>query len=153
MYFELGYLNNSSLNTPMEQVRTASQPSSQANRDNQPDTLFYDEGCRLCRATVGFIQQRDRQGHFRFAALQGPAGQRAAQQAGLDPDAPGSLILQDAEGFPLRSDGALRVAARLPWPWSLLRLARWLVPRGLRDALYNYVARNRARWNNTGKRA
>ncbi len=45
----------------------------------------------------------------------------------------------------VRSDAALFLARRLPWPWPLLA-AFILLPRPLRDALYGIVARHRYRW-------
>lgn len=77
-------------------------------QDKAPDytaTIFYDEACPLCRASVRFIQRRDRHDRFRFVALQSSAGQQAARQGGLDPAGPGSLILEDAQGLHVRSTG------------------------------------------------
>jgi hypothetical protein len=45
----------------------------------------------------------------------------------------------------VRSDAALLLARRLPWPWPLWSIG-WLLPRPLRDALYRFVARHRYRW-------
>lgn len=44
-----------------------------------------------------------------------------------------------------RSDAALEVLRRLGWPWSPLAVLR-LIPRPVRDAVYDWVARNRYRW-------
>ena len=110
--------------------------------------VYYDEHCRLCQASIRFIARRDRHGRFTFTPLQQPAGQDAARMAGLDPDAPGSLILEDQDGLHLRSTGALRIVARLPFPWPLLTVLR-VLPRPLRDGLYNGMARRRYRWFGT----
>jgi predicted DCC family thiol-disulfide oxidoreductase YuxK len=45
----------------------------------------------------------------------------------------------------VRSDAAIRVVRRLGLPWSLLAVAA-VVPRGVRDAVYSWIARNRYRW-------
>ena len=44
----------------------------------------------------------------------------------------------------MRSDAALAIALTLGCPWSLLAVFR-LVPRPLRDAVYDFIARNRLR--------
>jgi predicted DCC family thiol-disulfide oxidoreductase YuxK len=43
-----------------------------------------------------------------------------------------------------RSDAALRIARYLGGPWHLARIGR-LVPRAIRDALYDLIARHRHR--------
>ncbi|XBS70210.1 DCC1-like thiol-disulfide oxidoreductase family protein [Acerihabitans sp. KWT182] len=45
----------------------------------------------------------------------------------------------------IRSDAFFEALTQLGWPWRALRILR-LIPRGLRDAIYRYVARNRYRW-------
>ncbi len=44
-----------------------------------------------------------------------------------------------------RSTAALRIAMKLRFPWPLLGVFL-LVPRFIRDPVYNFVARNRVRW-------
>jgi predicted DCC family thiol-disulfide oxidoreductase YuxK len=108
--------------------------------------VLFDGVCNLCHGAVRFVLARDRAGRFRFAPLQSEVGRallarHAATAAGLD-----TIALVDAEGLPLRSEAALRIAGGLggPWPW-LARLAGRL-PRRLRDTLYDGVARRRYRW-------
>ncbi len=67
------------------------------------------------------------------------------RQAGLDPHQPGSLILAEGGQVRLRSDAALRIARRLRAPWPILGVFR-ILPRPIRDTLYDWVARNRYRW-------
>jgi predicted DCC family thiol-disulfide oxidoreductase YuxK len=43
-----------------------------------------------------------------------------------------------------KSDACLFVMAQLGWPWSLMGIFR-VLPRALRDPLYDLVARNRYR--------
>ena len=56
-----------------------------------------------------------------------------------------SVILYRNGRLYTRSSAALRIAAhlRFPWPLAALFLA---VPRGIRDAIYDWIARNRYRW-------
>ena len=61
-------------------------------------------------------------------------------------DACDTMHLLDETGHHDRSAAVLRVAADLPFPWSLLRFLRF-VPRSLRDACYDFVARRRRRWS------
>jgi predicted DCC family thiol-disulfide oxidoreductase YuxK len=45
-----------------------------------------------------------------------------------------------------RSDAVIRIARAMRQPWPLLGRVLCLLPRRLRDTLYDLVARNRYRW-------
>jgi predicted DCC family thiol-disulfide oxidoreductase YuxK len=62
--------------------------------------------------------------------------------AGARPDT--VVLLVDGRAL-LRSDAVLAVVAVLPAPWCWLRWLRPL-PRRLRDAVYDLIARRRHRW-------
>ena len=110
--------------------------------------ILFDGVCNLCSGVVRFVIARDPHAHFRFAALQSDAARRACAEVGATPPAavdPDTIIVI-ADGRALeRSDAALAIAARLPFPWPLLGVFR-VLPRGVRDWLYRLVARNRYRW-------
>ncbi len=111
---------------------------------SSPEWVFYDGHCGLCHHSVIFLLQRDRDGsRFRFAPLFGAAFDRhvpVEEQAGL----PDSIVLSTADGrLLIRSDAALHAGARLGGLWRpLSRIAR-LVPRFLRDFVYDVIARIR----------
>ncbi len=114
--------------------------------------ILFDGVCNLCNATVRWVIEKDPEGQFHFASLQSEAGQAAVARAagthpvGLDEAADlRSVVLIDESGVHLRSDAALRVARRLGLPWSLFAIAS-VIPRTIRDAIYEWVARNRYRW-------
>ena len=44
-----------------------------------------------------------------------------------------------------RSEAVIRIFRRLGFPFSIALVFR-LIPRGLRDAAYDWIARNRYRW-------
>ena len=110
------------------------------------ETLFYDGHCALCHGTVKFVIKRDRTGTtFRFAPLQGETFQAlvpAEQRAGL----PDSIVIRTADGMLLaRSDAIVRILRRLGGGWRILGAILAAIPRGLRDAVYDFVARIRYR--------
>lgn len=108
--------------------------------------LFYDGHCALCHRTVKFILKHDRAGNlFRFAPLRGPtfASYVPAEKRATLPD---SVIVLTNEGALLvRSDAILHVLRRLGGGWRTLATAVSLIPRPLRDAAYNLIARVRYR--------
>ncbi len=115
--------------------------------------VLYDGECQLCNGAVAFIQRHDRKGRFRCMPLDSPeadrlltAGNSAGNTAGdsAGNTAGNTLHLLDPTGHHERSTAVLRIAAGLGPPWSLFRVLR-IVPRRLRDAVYDYVARHRKR--------
>jgi predicted DCC family thiol-disulfide oxidoreductase YuxK len=110
--------------------------------------ILFDGVCNLCSGVVRFVIARDPHAHFRFAALQSDAARRVCAEVGATPPAavdPDTIIVI-ADGRALeRSDAALAIASRLPFPWPMFGVFR-ILPRALRDWLYRFVAKNRYRW-------
>lgn len=114
--------------------------------------LFFDGVCGLCNGFVDFVMSRDRKGVFRFATLQGETAARLLSRAGpgdASPEGPGewmrSVVLwQDGEAH-RKSEAVFRVFSGLGGIWKLAIAGR-LIPAGLRDFLYDGIARNRYRW-------
>ena len=107
--------------------------------------LLFDGVCNLCNASVQWVLLRDPRGIFQFAALQSEAGQALLRRFGLSTSQYDTVVLIDGEQLYTRSDAALEIVRRLGGAWQLLYVFK-LVPRGIRNAVYNWVARNRYRW-------
>ena len=107
--------------------------------------VLFDGDCNLCTGSVQFLLGRDRKHRLRFAALQSAAGQALLRRHGLPPEGRETIVVLEAGRARVRSDAALLLARRLPWPWPLLAVFV-ACPRPLRDALYAWVARHRYRW-------
>ncbi|HYC31095.1 MAG TPA: DCC1-like thiol-disulfide oxidoreductase family protein [Gemmatimonadales bacterium] len=116
--------------------------------------LLYDGTCGFCAESVRFVLRHDRRGTLRFAPLQGAAG-AAVRAANPELERVDSMVWVEPAragapgGVYTRSDAALRVARYLGGGWHLARLGR-LVPRPLRDAAYDLVARHRHRLTSGG---
>jgi predicted DCC family thiol-disulfide oxidoreductase YuxK len=113
------------------------------NRWSDDDVILYDGVCVFCSRWIRFIAARDTDSRFRFTAIQSGYGTRLARAFGIDPDDPDTnAVIHGGEAY-FKSDAALTVLSKLPG-WGWVRVLR-LVPKGLRDAVYNLVARNRYR--------
>lgn len=110
------------------------------------DRLFYDGGCGLCHGAVRFVLGRDRRsGRFRFAPLSGPTFERLvpARARGELPD---SLVVLTRDGRLLdRSAAVVYILRQLEGVWPLIGNLVQVLPAGLRDAAYEWVARHRFR--------
>jgi predicted DCC family thiol-disulfide oxidoreductase YuxK len=110
---------------------------------NAPPVIYFDGYCGLCNGFVDFVLARDRSRRFRFAPLQGTTARaRFGDPGDVDP----TTILLEEEGTVFqRSTAALRIITALGGIWRLAGLLR-LVPRFIRDAVYDWIARNRYGW-------
>jgi len=107
--------------------------------------LLFDGVCNLCNGLVQWVIERDRKGEFRFAALQSAAGRALLERHGLPTDDYDTFVMVDGEEYHTKSTAALEVLRRLGLPYSLSYPAI-LVPRLLRDRVYDVVADRRYGW-------
>lgn len=114
--------------------------------DMSPIVLFDGE-CNLCNRSVQFIIKRDPAGYFRFASLQSEIGRQLLRQYGLPSDCNSFILIEDEQCY-LRSTAALRVCRNLKGLWKILSIFL-IIPRFLRDPIYNIIAKNRTRWFGT----
>ena len=109
--------------------------------DEKP-VIVFDGTCVLCSGWARFVLRHDRKARYRFLAAQSPLGQALYRHFGADADET-NMLLEDGTAW-FKSEGSIRIAEGLGFPWSLARGLRLLPPR-LRDALYGILARNRFR--------
>jgi len=110
--------------------------------------LLYDGTCGFCADTVQFVLRHDgRARTLKFASLQGPIGTairgRHPELASAD-----SVVWLDGidDSAPLvRSAAALRVLGYLGGAWAAAATVGSMVPRGVRDCVYDLLARHRHR--------
>ncbi len=105
--------------------------------------VFFDGVCNLCNASVDFLIRHDKSGLLRYAPLQGNTARRLLSKQFLE--LPDSVILYDTGKIYSRSTAALRLVNYLPWPYKILKIG-YVIPRFLRDPLYDLIAHNRYRW-------
>ena len=111
--------------------------------------VLYDGVCGLCNRLNAFVLTRDAAGIFAFASLQSETGQAFLQRFGRSGHILDTMcVVRDyRSGSPVlltKSRAALFVIANAGGAWRWLALLR-VLPLGLRDAIYDLVARNRYR--------
>ena len=107
--------------------------------------ILFDGVCNLCNGTVQWIIRRDAKDVFRFASLQSEVGQELTRSRQIDTDRVDSIILIDpGVAYYIKSDAALEIARDLKGYSILPTLFGW-IPKGIRDGIYDMVARNRYR--------
>ena len=115
--------------------------------------VYYDGLCGLCDGFVRFVVAHDHLGRYRFAPLQGDTA-RIRLGAGLELDALRTVVLEEdpafrpigqTDGLRVKSDAALAILAELGHGWRLVQVLR-IIPRPIRDLVYDFIARYRYRW-------
>lgn len=111
--------------------------------------MLYDGVCGLCNRMVRFLVRHDKRDRFRFVPLQSEFAASLLKRHGINAaDLDSVSIVADygratEEAF-TKSDAVLRANWELGGVWRLGEVGR-LLPRALRDWLYDRVARNRYR--------
>ena len=116
----------------------------QSQKATATEVVFYDGQCGLCHRVVRFVLAEDPEGRaFRFAPLDSEAF-RTALSAAEREQLPDSLVVRCADGTVLlKSAGALHILRRLGGLWHILSLLIHMLPLGLRDHVYDAIARTR----------
>jgi predicted DCC family thiol-disulfide oxidoreductase YuxK len=112
--------------------------------DGVPDGLvLFDGVCVLCSGWVRFLIERDHGHFFRFTPIQSPYGRALAKRLGIDTETPQTNAVMIGGRAYLKGDSVIHALALVPrWRW--VRVFS-IVPRPLRDWLYDRVAQNRYR--------
>lgn len=119
--------------TPVESDRPGSSP-----------VWLYDGLCVFCSRSVLFVLRHERDHLIRFVAIQSDEGRALALRHGIDPELPDTFLFVENGAVLGKSDGVAAVFAHLRPPWSLAA-ALTVLPRSMRDWLYDRLARNRYR--------
>ncbi|WP_435361951.1 thiol-disulfide oxidoreductase DCC family protein [Haloarchaeobius sp. DFWS5] len=107
--------------------------------------LLFDGVCNLCNGAVQFVIERDDAGKIHFASLQSDAGARLLERAGLSPDQRETMVLVEGDDVYTKSSAAIRLAELLGGVYRVATLGR-VVPRFVRDRVYDFVAAHRYQW-------
>lgn len=113
--------------------------------ENAKDIILFDGVCNLCNAAVTFIIKRDSKDHFRFAALQSQVGEHLLKTHSIDPKKLDSIILISKDSAFAKAEAALHIAKKMNGLWPLLYVFN-LLPNGLLNPVYDFIAQNRYKW-------
>jgi predicted DCC family thiol-disulfide oxidoreductase YuxK len=127
------------------QNKRTGKPFMSVGPEKKPFIVLYDGVCNLCSTSVQFILKRDKKHQFVFGSLQGETGEKYLRRYSRSIDDYSSFMLVEGSKLYTRSTGALRMLKHLGGGWQLM-YAFIIVPKFIRDAIYNFIARNRYKW-------
>jgi predicted DCC family thiol-disulfide oxidoreductase YuxK len=111
--------------------------------DDKP-IIVFDGECVFCSGWVKFALKADTRGRYRFLTAQSELGAALYRHYGLDARDYETNILIEGGIAHFRSSGSIRMVSGLGFPWSLVKVLS-VIPAGIADGLYEFVARNRFR--------
>jgi predicted DCC family thiol-disulfide oxidoreductase YuxK len=108
--------------------------------------ILFDGVCNLCEASVQYVIKYDKKDVFRFVALQSELGKEIIKHIGLENKNIDSVILfEPGIAYNYKSAAALEIAKNLGGFFHFGTVFK-LIPNGLRNLLYDYIAKNRYQW-------
>lgn len=97
-------------------------------KNREKSIIFYDKNCWLCNESIRFVRSRDKGKIFLYRTL--PSHEK-------------TIVLKHQQKTLNRSDALLAISRQLPGLPRLMGYLGLVIPRPLRDYLYNLVSRNR----------
>ena len=108
--------------------------------------ILYDGVCNLCSWSVRFIIKRDKENQFLFASLQSEFAQANLPNTLLsNSEVRRSIVLKEEDKIKTKSSAVLTISKHLSGLWPLLYVFM-MVPKIIRDWIYDIIAENRYRW-------
>ena len=112
---------------------------------NNNPTILFDGVCNFCDYWVQVALKKDRKGELRFAPLQSEAATQLLMQHHLNTTNLTSVVLIENGKAYTQSTAVCRICRHLSGGWKLL-YGFLIIPRFIRDGIYNFIARNRYKW-------
>jgi predicted DCC family thiol-disulfide oxidoreductase YuxK len=107
--------------------------------------VLFDGVCKLCNGSVNFILPRDQKGQLKLAPLQSNYGRQVLASHEIKPDWLESILLLEGDQLFVKSTAIIRITKYLNGLWPLC-MTLLLIPRFIRDFVYDMIAKNRYRW-------
>ena len=110
------------------------------------NTILFDSKCNLCSKTVKRVMKLDKNKLFTFISNNSEYGKNIISKNNLNSITTETIVLFTNENkFLIKSDAAISIAVKLN-PLFLIFNILFIVPKKIRDRVYDYVAKNRYKW-------
>jgi predicted DCC family thiol-disulfide oxidoreductase YuxK len=110
--------------------------------DGESRVVFFDNICHLCIHSVQSILKHNKDQSIQFASIQSELGSSVLSFYGLPTQMYETMLYIEKGQLYTKSTAAIKIAKRLSFPWCLLQ-AGVVIPRFIRDGVYDLIARNR----------
>jgi len=107
--------------------------------------ILFDSTCKLCSNAVRFISKFDSRKRFCFIPLTSEKAVEYLKLYSGNSSEKGTMMLISGEKIFVKSDAVLRILRSLDGLWPVFYIFL-IVPRFIRDPVYNIVSEYRYRW-------
>ncbi len=111
---------------------------------NQKDCLLLDGNCGLCNRVAIILQPRlDNGKNLRFLTNESEEGKKIIEKLPLgEQKADTVYLIRNGEPY-IRSAAAIRCLLYLKWYYKIWYPFVWIIPKPLRDFVYDIISKNR----------
>jgi len=104
--------------------------------------VIFDGVCNLCNKFVNIIIRRDKKGIFQFSAIGSEYSKSVEDNYEVSLVELDTVVLIENDNFFSKSTAVIKICRHLGFPFNLLVVFK-LVPKFIRDKIYDIIARNR----------
>ena len=106
--------------------------------------ILFDGVCKLCNAWARFIIKYDKRKLFKLCSVQSAEGKAILQHFNYPSDFYKTMLYVRGDRCYQQSDAFFHVIKELGYPWKIACIF-WLLPKPVRNWLYDRIALNRYR--------
>lgn len=107
--------------------------------------ILFDGVCNFCNNSINLVIRKDKRDYFRFAPLQSEAGKTLTAKFNIDTTKTDSVLLIENDVLYSKSTAALRIARKMDGLFPLC-YGMIIIPKFLRDPIYDFIAKRRYKW-------
>lgn len=107
--------------------------------------VLFDGVCNFCNDSVLKIIKYDKNNVFLFASLQSKFGKELLTRYNVNTTIDSIVLIIPDKNAYFKSTAGLLILSHFPWVWKTLGVF-WILPKRIRDKLYDLFAQNRYKW-------
>ena len=116
-------------------------------KENKQKIVFFDGECLMCNRFISWLSKKNHS--LKFASLAGNTSQRLiAKEYRTNPS---SIIFWQDKKFYLKKKALVKILKELNFVWKVVSFFYGLIPNLIANKVYDWVARNRYRFNKNKK--
>jgi predicted DCC family thiol-disulfide oxidoreductase YuxK len=111
----------------------------------EDQVILFDGICKLCNGWAKWIMKVDKSYQFKLCSVQSETGQTLLARLGYPTDKFDTMLVIANGQVYEKGDAFFSIMNKMGFPYNLLLVGK-IVPKFIRDWLYDRIATNRYRW-------